>query len=600
MPRALRLFRYALPYWKGWALILTATLFSIAPGVLQPWPMKIFVDNVLAGAGATASLPHYLRILPATATREGLLAWVIAGSLLVFLLNSGFDAVLTSSWVRVGQRMVHDLSEQLFANIQRRSLLFHGQRSIAESMTCVTGDSWCLNTVVGSFLLGPLQAAMSASVMLTLMWRLDPRLTWLALLAAPLMTGASLLLGRRMRSAAKRRRDLEVRMTSHVHQTLSGISLVQAFTREDLEQRRFQECAANAIQSQLANTFVRNVSALTSGAIATLGTAAILLVGGRRVLAGQLSVGGLLVFLSYLKSLQGQMSVFAGIYGGLQRTAPSIERVLDLLEERPEVSDSPHAERLSNVLGHVRFEDVSFGYAAGRPVVAGLSFEAKPGETVAIVGPTGAGKSTLASLLLRFYDPWRGRITLDGRDLRQVRLRDLRARMSIVLQEPFLFPLSIAENIAYSRPEATRAEIIAAARAANAHAFIDRLPNGYDTVIGERGATLSGGEKQRIAIARALLKDAPLLILDEPTSALDAETERLVIEAMDRLAAGRTTLVIAHRLSTIRRADRILVLEHGAITEQGSHRELLAKQNLYSRLYALQAGAAEPLAEPQL
>jgi ATP-binding cassette subfamily B protein/subfamily B ATP-binding cassette protein MsbA len=273
-----------------------------------------------------------------------------------------------------------------------------------------------------------------------------------------------------------------------------------------------------------------------------------------------------------------------------QGAAGSATRVLEILETPQEVEDRPGAVEIESVGGALRFEDVTFGYEPGRPVLRNVSLQVDPGETIAIVGRTGAGKSTLAGLVPRFYDPWGGRVTIDGRDIRDIRVRSLRSRVAVVLQEPFLFPLSIAENIAYARPGASRREIEAAARAANAHHFIERLPAGYDTLVGERGATLSGGERQRISIARALLKDAPILILDEPTSALDAGTESLLLEALDRLMAGRTTIVIAHRMSTIARASRIVVLEDGALAESGTHAELIARGGLYGRFHALQLG----------
>jgi ATP-binding cassette subfamily B protein/subfamily B ATP-binding cassette protein MsbA len=285
------------------------------------------------------------------------------------------------------------------------------------------------------------------------------------------------------------------------------------------------------------------------------------------------------------------MKAFTGIYGSLQEIGASVDRVLELLDAEPEVKDRPGAVALPGVRGHVRLEGVTFGYEPGRPVLCDVSLEVLPGQTVAVVGATGAGKTTLVSLVARFFDPWAGRVTLDGHDLRDVRLRSLRDQVSLVLQEPFLFPFSIAENIAYGRPGASRAEVEAAARAANLHDFIARLPHGYETVVGERGATLSGGERQRLSIARALLKDAPVLILDEPTSALDAHTEQLLLGALRRLMEGRTTFIIAHRLSTVRDADRIVVLQDGQIAEAGTHAELLERAGVYARLYHTQAGS---------
>jgi ATP-binding cassette subfamily B protein/subfamily B ATP-binding cassette protein MsbA len=301
-------------------------------------------------------------------------------------------------------------------------------------------------------------------------------------------------------------------------------------------------------------------------------------------------VGSVLVFLSYLGSLYAPLEALMYTTSTLQGAAGNARRVLEVLTVEPEVSDRPGAAELPALAGHVRLEGVTFGYEPGRPVLRGVSVEVLPGQTVAIVGFTGAGKTTLVSLVPRFFDPWEGRVLVDGHDVRGVQFRGLREQVAVVLQEPLLFPISVADNIAYGRPGATREAIESAARTANAHDFIRRLPQSYDTVVGPRGATLSGGERQRLSIARAMLKDAPFLILDEPTSALDAETEGLLLEALKRLMKGRTTLLIAHRFSTIRGADRILVLDEGQLIETGTHEELLARQGLYAHLYGIQFG----------
>jgi ATP-binding cassette subfamily B protein/subfamily B ATP-binding cassette protein MsbA len=376
---------------------------------------------------------------------------------------------------------------------------------------------------------------------------------------------------------------------SHVHQTLSGLSVVQGFAQEDRQQRRFQEFAADAIRVNRREAGATAMLGLAANGLATVGMAAILWQGGRHVLSGQLSVGQMLVFVAYLTSLQDQLRIMTEAYGSFQSARGSLDRVMEVLDVERDVVDRPGARSVPAVRGAIRLECVSFGYDPGQPVLRDVSLEVKPGQTLALVGPTGAGKSTLVGLVPRFYDPWRGRVLVDGFDVRDLTVRSLRSHIALVLQEPFLFPLSVADNIAYGRPTANRAEIEAAARVANAHAFIERLPHGYDTLVGERGATLSGGERQRLSIARAVLKDAPILLLDEPTSALDAETEALLLEALERLRKGRTTLIIAHRLSTIRRADCIAVLENGTIVESGTHARLLADNRRYAQFYRLHA-----------
>jgi ATP-binding cassette, subfamily B, bacterial len=586
------LLRYALPYKKGWAGIVLVTVVSTAIGLLGPLPLKVLVDNVLGNQ----PLPPAVSWLPGAEDKQVLILWLAAAELIVFALSSALDVVMTFLWIKVGQTMVYDLARDLFAKVQRRSLRDHAREPVGESIARVGGDSWAVHTVVDELVFTPVHALISIVGIVLVMAQFNVGLTALAFVIAPIMAVSSVLLGKPIRTASHRRREVEGSLHSHVQQTLSGISVVQAFGQEERQHARFEELARDGVRAYVRGTFAGGVNKLASGMVSAIGVAVVLLVGAKAVLAGSLSVGGMVVFAAYLTQLQTQFSGFTGIYTTLQGARASIDRVVSVLREPSEIDQSPTATPLPEVRGKVAIEHVSFGYEQGRPVLDDVSLEAKPGEVVAIVGATGAGKSTLVSLVPRFFDPDAGRVLIDGHDARELRLRDVRAAVSLVLQESFLFPFTIAENIAYGRPDAGPEEVEAAARAANAHPFIERLPEGYQTVVGERGATLSGGERQRVAIARALLKDAPILILDEPTSALDAETESLLLEALERLMANRTTLTIAHRLSTIRHADTIVVLQHGRVIEAGTHAELVAGGGVYARMHEIQFGAPDLVA----
>lgn len=592
--RFTRLFQYAVPYWRGWALIVAATLFSTACALLQPWPMKVLVDHVLGDQPMGGFLAGAAATLPGADTRQGLLGWVVAAGLIIFVLNSIVDVALTMTWTRVGRRMVYDLASDVFAHVQRRSLLFHTRHPVGDSLSRITGDSWSAYTVVAALLFAPGHAIFTLVAMVILMASLDPWLTLLALAVSPFMAGSAWYFGSPLRLAARAKREVESLIQSHVQQTLTGIPVVQAFTREDVEHQRFKAYAEAAIRAEQRSALVGSVFGLSAGLITTLGTGAVLWFAAVRVLDGYLTLGGTLVFLSYLTTLQTQFTTLSETYKTMQTAGASVDRVNEVLSAE-DATDSPATTTPHRRLtGHVRFEHVTFGYDADRPVLRDVSLEARPGERVALVGTTGSGKSTLMALLPRFFDAWSGRVEIDGYDVRDIPRTTLREHIAMVFQDPYLFPMSVADNIAYGRPGATRDEIEAAARVAGAHAFVAALPDGYDTVLGERGATLSGGERQRLSIARAVLKDAPILILDEPTSALDAETEASVLRALERLMIGRTTFIVAHRLSTIRTADRIAVMRDGVLVEQGTHDELLEASAVYAGLCQLQFGGADP------
>jgi ATP-binding cassette subfamily B protein/subfamily B ATP-binding cassette protein MsbA len=587
MKKPLRLLRYVWPHWRGLCVVLGTMVLHVGLHILRPWPLKILLDDVLNQRKVPEELQSVLDVLPGPGGLEGLLLWVCLSTVLLVLAATLLDMVTTLASVTFGHRMVYDLSADLFLHLQRLSPLFHSRQPVGDAVGRVTGDAFCVQMLVSGVLLPLVEAVIALVTMFAIMWCLDPTMSLLALGVAPLMMLLMWLFAGAMEDRSRKERDLEGEMMSTVEQALSALPAVQAFGREEIEHDRFRKCAAGAVVAHRQCIWVDTWFKLLVGLVTAVGTALIMWLGARHALDGRVTVGTIIVFLSYLESLYEPLNTIVHSGSTMQHAAGSASRVLEILDTPIEVRDAPGAKAVP-LVGHVRYENVVFGYEPGRPILKGVSLEARPGEVVAIVGPTGAGKTTLVNLLVRFFDPWSGCVRVDGQDLRNIQVRSLRQQVALVLQDAFIFPLTIAENISYGRLGARPEEIEGAAMAANAHDFIRRLPEGYQTVVGERGATLSGGEKQRLAIARAFLKDAPILILDEPTSALDARTEALLLDALDLLMKDRTTFIIAHRLSTIRNADRILVLDQGQIIEQGRHAELIQQGGLYAALYCQQ------------
>jgi ATP-binding cassette, subfamily B, bacterial len=550
-------------HWPAIGLLLLVDLLATPALLLLPVPLKVAVDSVLGDA----PLPGFLDpVVPDWFTGTDLrLLFVVA--LLQILIVGGGEAQRLASYVlhtRTGERITLGFRARLFRHAQRLSLPYHDQRGPTDTLYRIEYDAPAVQHLVDGIL-----PFVSSTVMLVatvvVTWAIDPQLALVAMVVGPVLYW----LTRRNIDGFRRRyhglKELEAGAFGVVQEVLSVLRVVKAFGREDAELRRYEGQAGESLRARVQLSMAEGVYGLLINLTTATGTALVLLIGVRNVQSGRLTLGELLIVIAYLAQLYGPLKEAAQKVGDLQESVAGAQRAFDLLDEQPEVPERVDPVPLHRAEGRITFEDVAFSYEPGCPVLDGLSVRLEPGARLGIAGRTGAGKSTMVSLLLRFYDPTAGRILLDGVDLRDYRLEDLRRQLALVLQDPVLLSTSIAENIAYARPGATRAEIIAAAKAANAHHFITAFPDGYATRVGERGQRLSGGERQRISIARAFLKDAPILVLDEPTSSVDVTTEGQIIDAMERLMTGRTTIMIAHRLSTLDVCDARIDLEQGRI-----------------------------------
>src|SRR5436190_2344158 len=559
-----RIGREARPFWRHIGCLLVLSLIGTASALLMPVPLKVVVDSVLGAHPPPGFLPAF-----AAGSDTAVLISMCALFLGLAVLSQAQELASIVLSTYTGQRLVLSFRGRAFQQAQRLSLGYPDARGTADSTYRIQWDAPAIRYVAVDGLIPLLASAATVIGMIVVTAIIDWVLAAIALVVVPLLAIILRVYGRRLLREWHEAKQLESSALSVIQETLGALRVVKAFGREEGERRRFLERSDLNVRAQMRLAVTTGLLGLFVGATIGLGTALVLYAGVRRVQSGALTLGELLLVMTYLSQLYEPSRTLSAKFGDLQSSVPSAQRVFAVLDQAPDVVERPEARRLRRAGGEIEFRDVSFGYEEANPVLHDVSFAVARGASVGISGPTGAGKSTLASLLTRFYDPTRGLISLDGTDLRDYRLADLRDQFAIVLQDTVLFSTTIAENIAYARPGAEESEIAAAAQAANAHQFITALPEGYATLVGERGMRLSGGERQRIALARAFLKDAPILILDEPTSAVDLATEAGIMDAMERLATGRTTLLIAHRLSTLEFCDKRFEIHAGRLKVAG-------------------------------
>jgi ATP-binding cassette subfamily B protein len=575
------------PYWPQLCLATLAMMLEAALAVFRPWPLKVVIDRVLSQKSSRIPFLHgWLDNAPFTRMQVlyGACGAIIAIAVLAGLLVYYY----TSAMGRVGENYVFGLRRDLFGHLQRLSLRFHDHQRTGDLTHRLMSDIKELQTLISGGLSSLLTNAWLLAGMLILMLWVNWKFALVSLSLSPLLFLTVFRYKRRIKAASRRARKSTGVLAALAQETLASIRIVQGLAQEDQQDERFQAQSENYHEASLELVRYQARIAPLVDTIAAVGVTIVIWYGAMRVMAGELTTGDIVLFFAYVSSLYAPMKGLARFSVDVDKAAVSAERIAEVMLIRSDVSDREGARKISHLAGRIEFRDVSFEYESGQPVLSRINLAIAPGEKIAIVGATGAGKSTLVSLIPRFYDPTSGGVCIDGVDIRDFSLQSLREQISLVLQDSLLFNGSIRDNIAFGRPGASEEQIVAAAVTANADEFIQRLPEGYETIVAERGTTLSGGQKQRIAIARAILRDAPILLLDEPTSSLDSTSEQVVMEALERAAQGRTTFIIAHRLSTARLADRIVVLDRGRIVEEGTHFDLLEINGKYAQFYHLQ------------
>jgi len=585
------------PHLKTLLFGLLAVIGEGATDLLQPWPLKIVFDNVLKARSLHGhGWLNHLVVATFGNDRLAVLKFAAVAALAIAVVGaicSYAEKYLTTS---VGQWVMHDLRRTLYSHVQRLSLSYHDHKQTGDLISRVTSDIDAIQSFIASGLLGSLVDSLTLAGMVGVMLYINWRFTLIALSVAPILFAVVFSYTRRIKKAAREVRKKEGEIVSVIQEVLTSIRVVKAFGREAYEEQRLEEESLESVEIALRARGLKAKLSPIVEIIVAIGTSLVLWFGAHMVLRGTLSSGSLIVFIFYLGKMYKPMQDLSKMTDSYSKAVVGYERICEVLDTHREVVDLPGARVARPFTGAIEFDQVSFHYEPKSPVLRDVSFRIEPGRVAALCGPTGAGKTTIISLIPRFYDPVSGMVKIDGTDVRRYTQQSLRQQISFVLQETLLFHGPVWANIAYGKPGATRKEILRAAEVANASEFIDKMPDGYNTIVGERGVTLSGGQRQRIAIARAVIRNTPILILDEPSSGLDAESEMLVFEALDRLMEGKTSIVIAHRLSTIRRADTIFVVKDGTIVERGTHAQLLEAGGLYAELYELQFRKEEEVA----
>ena len=587
------IYRRVLKYYRGFLTrSLVALGFSFAAiglNLLKPWPFKIIVDQILPGR---VNVFHTFRLfgggeirIPALDPTQAI-ALLCLAMIVIQLLWSLLSLVSNYMFVKIGLQSLLRLRTELYTHLQRLSLKFHDTRRSADSSFRVAYDSQSVQTIYNKGFTNIVSSGVTLLGTFAVMLRLDWQLTLLSLAIVPLLIGTIYFFAKRIRAQSTTIQEQDSALLTQTQEGLSSIRMVHAFGREEFEVSQFQQHAHGSLQANLQLTMTSVKSGLVISTLIALGTAAMYCVGSLHVLAGSLSLGVLLVFIAYLVMLYQPLESLTYTAWAMEGATAGARRCFEILDSRDDVVDSPNAVAIEKTNGAIAFQNVSFGYDSDREILSNVNLEIAPNQIVALVGGTGAGKSTFLSLVPRFYDPTSGHLTLDGRDIGEITKKSLRQQIAIVLQDTLLFSTTVRENIAYGRPDATEEEIRRAARQAQADEFISQLPEGFESEVGERGGHLSVGQRQRIGIARAFLKNAPILLLDEPTSALDPTTESAIMETIKELMRGRTTIIITHRIATIHGVDQIVVLEDGRVVEQGRGPELVARGGVYAKLYA--------------